>query len=206
VPGTACPVCKGRGLLSDDRADAPQCALCRGSGKYPISTTVCSQCGGYGRLPLQEEDGLTAVHVEPGTHRSSHLKLKQFFEELSGELRICDPYYGTGTLHRLDGLTHCSSVLFLTRYPDDDEKSFIQKAIEEFRKQHRQVEFRRCRSHEIHDRYILAPERLILLGNGLKDIGGKESFVVQLPKAMFGDVLKSVRKSFDKHWEGATPL
>ena len=48
----ACEVCKGAGLLPDDRLKNPPCVFCRGSGiQRGYSTRVCEVCGGWGRLP-----------------------------------------------------------------------------------------------------------------------------------------------------------
>ena len=200
-----CVVCSGEGGLPDDRAENPLCPLCKGSGKYPRFNTVCENCGGYGRLQGSSNQ-FAAIFVEPGTCRTSHLELEQFFKEIDSDLRICDPYYGKGTLYRLDGLVHCPSIRFLTENPEKSEKDILSRALSEFCRQYGHVEFRRYNTHDVHDRYILASDRLILLGHGLKDIGAKESFVVQLTQDMAGGIMEAVRRSFDERWESAMPL
>ena len=58
----------------------------------------------------------------------------------------------------------------------------------------------------LHDRYILGRDRLLLLGQSLKDFGGSESFVVVLSNEIAGDTMKSVRNSFDEKWKLADTL
>ena len=47
---------------------------------------------------------------------------------------------------------------------------------------------------------------LILLGHGLKDIGGKESFLISLDISLVQDLVKTSIKSFDKMWSNASIL
>jgi hypothetical protein len=51
-----------------------------------------------------------------------------------------------------------------------------------------------------------ARERILIIGHGLKDIGGKESFVIVLPRTMAGDLLSDMQRSFDQKWAKGTPL
>ena len=125
---------------------------------------------------------------------------------MSGALRICDPFYGTGSLYRLDLLAHCGPIRFLTLHADNKEQSFINRALKEFVSQHPQVEFRRSASLDLHDRYVLTDEELVILGHGLKDIGKKESFIIRLGKDVCGDLIETLSQSFDGRWNASTPL
>ncbi len=198
-----CPVCRGSGKLPD-RND-PLCPFCIGTGHDPHKATPCRKCGGSGRLP-SEPTGIEVIFVEAGSKRTAHLKLEELFKELKGELRVCDPYYGTGSLARLDLLTHCKTVRFLTRQADSKERSFIDKNVKEFVSQHPNVELRKASSNNLHDRYILADDEIIMLGNGLKDVGAKDSFVIRLKREMCEDIIGALRASFDDKWATATPL
>ena len=97
---------------------------------------------------------------------------------LSGPVRVCDPYYGTGYLYRLDLLGGCSEVRFLTRSPDRSEVSFLVRALREFDREHSNMHIRRSRSSDLHDRFLLSEDELVLIGHGLKDLGAKDSFGV----------------------------
>jgi hypothetical protein len=47
---------------------------------------------------------------------------------------------------------------------------------------------------------------MLLLGHGLKDIGGKESSVVRLNKTLVPDLTASLGNSFDSLWAVSTPI
>jgi hypothetical protein len=134
------------------------------------------------------------------------LELAKLFQSLTGEVRICDPYYGTGSLLRLDELKAAKSVLFLTQKPDSKDKPHLPRAIKEFITERPNFEFRQHNGSDLHDRYIVTEDELILLGHGIKDIGGKESFVVRLGREIAGDVIDSTRSSFDQKWVKGKPL
>ena len=134
------------------------------------------------------------------------MEMAALFKELRGELCVCDPYYGTGSLVRLSGLIHCQPIRFLTQRADSKEQSFIGKALKEFTDQYAHVQFRQCASKDLHDRYLLTETELVILGHGLKDIGGKDSFVIRLDTNICEDVIKTLSQSFNEKWSLATPL
>jgi hypothetical protein len=55
----------------------------------------------------------------------------------------------------------------------------------------------------LHDRFVLSDDKIIILGHGLKNICNKESFIICLDKELAGDVLTSVRASFEAKWQNA---
>jgi hypothetical protein len=134
------------------------------------------------------------------------LEVAKLLQELSGVVCICDPYYGTGSLLRLDKLTAAGSVKFLTQKPDAKERAHLPRAIQVFVTERPHFEFRRHAINDLHDRYIVTDSDLILLGHGLKDIGGKESFVVRLGRELAGDVIDNTRTAFDQKWQNAQAL
>jgi hypothetical protein len=143
------------------------------------------------------------MYFEAGTPRTAHRALGQVFEKLSGEILICDPYYGMGSLLRLDLLTHCAGIKFLTRQQGGGEPLTVQRAFEEWKRQYPIVDFRRYAGNDLHDRFVLADDQLILIGHGLKDLGNKDSFIICVDRDLAADLLTSVRTSFDSKWARA---
>jgi hypothetical protein len=47
---------------------------------------------------------------------------------------------------------------------------------------------------------------MLILGHGLKDIGGKESFIIRLGRDLVPDLLNEVRKVFDARWKIAKSI
>jgi hypothetical protein len=226
-----CPLCKGEGILRDAKQHLPVCRFCDGDGREPgLTFELCRECGGWGRRewkPAMEDpdeskkvadlvlalgvratgtEQTTIVQIDAGKPRTAHLEVAKLLQALTGEVRICDPYYGMGSLLRLDELKNSASVHFLTQRPDNNERATLPRAIQEYVRQSPQFEFRRHIGNDLHDRYIVAADELILLGHGLKDIGNKESFVVRLERALVGDTIDLLRDSFDQKWQAATPL
>jgi hypothetical protein len=146
------------------------------------------------------------LFIQAGTPRTAYLDLGDILRGLNCEVSICDPYYGIGSLLRIDLLVHCKKVRFLTRQADSKDGSIIDRALKEFVSEHPNVEFRKLGSTDIHDRYILADDEIILLGHGLKDIGTKESFVIRLTREMCADLIDTVKESFEAKWATATSM
>ncbi|MFC1596487.1 hypothetical protein ACFL5Q_00875 [Planctomycetota bacterium] len=200
-------------MISDPEPGQIQCHWCGGNGrKHGVVAELCEWCEGRGyRHPqhevAQQEGGPFVFFVEAGKPRTAHVTLLSILSPLDGEVRICDPYYGTGTLLRLDPIAD-KPIRFLTRQPDSKEQSsgILSKAVAEFFKQHPNVEFKRHSTRDLHDRFILCRTELILLGHGLKDIGNKDSFIVRLSRDIAADTIDEVTDSFDRKWANAEKL
>lgn len=205
-----CELCGGRGTLPDDASLTERCNLCLGTGVGGGSRGFCQVCEGYGRLrartDLPNPNAPFVFFVEAGQPRTAHLELAELFNGVSGEIGICDPYYGTGSLFRLDLLEHCSPIRFLTKNADPNEAAILSRALREWKRQHGATEFRKNSGSELHDRYIITDAELILLGHGLKDVGNKDSFVVRIPTSLAADTVQGVRDSFEQKWASATPI
>ena len=94
------------------------------------AATAAAEAAARAALPPPEPDeAAKVIWVQTGPLRDSHLKVAALFKEVQGEVRICDPYYGMGSLLRLDALVHCKSIRFLTLRPDSQEQIIIKKAL-----------------------------------------------------------------------------
>lgn len=206
-----CPVCRGRGTLPDDPSLTEKCRPCLGTGLSIDGQTVCSLCGGVGLIAPAvpnggSGEGPLVFFIEAGKPRTAHLTLVEVFSGLSGPLAICDPYYGLGSLVRLDALKHCTPIRFLTKNADRTDISTFPRAVSEWKREHGDLEARLSSSKDLHDRFIHSPSELVILGHGLKDIGNKESFVIRIPRTIAPDMMDEVLKSFDCKWSVAAPI
>lgn len=197
-----CSICKGRGKLSDSYLSWDTCARCSGTARF--GTGFCSTCHGIGRLPPEIADGPLLVSFEAGRHEAAHQELGPVLGALRATVRVCDPYYGTRSLANLSLLTGCQQVLFLTQIADHKEAAFIDTRVTDFVAGHPHFEFRKYSGRDLHDRFALTDKELVLFGHGLKDVGGKESFLIRLPQRIAGDVMASVKATFDTRWQQAT--
>lgn len=205
-----CTMCKGDKVRPWDAERTNECPLCMTTGlERGYGPEACHQCDGYGFVypPAWQQEGEAgplAWFLEAGKPRTAHLTLRRLFASLSGHVRICDPYYGHGSLLRLDLLKDCKPIWFLTKRADEKERLTLPRAIREYRKEYAAVEFREHSGTDLHDRFILAENELVLLGGGLKDVGNKDSFVVKLDRSLVGETIDLVLASFDQRWHAAS--
>jgi len=148
-------------------------------------------------------DTRSVIHVSANTPYTTRKTLADLFDKFDGKICICDPYYGEGTLNRLDNLTQCKPIHFLTQNPAKNGGKPIKNKLIDWIVEHGDSEARLHTDGELHDRYILTGDQLILLGHGLEDIGSKESFVVIIEQASMPGLLKTVRQEFEKKWDRA---
>lgn len=162
-----------------------------------------------GRREIEDVLGgelMAVAYVEGGKPRTARLRLGEILVQLKGMVRLCDPYYGVKTLDTLDHLPPASNFRFLTGKTTESARK-VTGAIRDFKKERPKAEFRvAAAAHELHDRYALTKECLLILGHGLKDIGGKESFVIRVDRELAPDLLNEVREKFDERWKAAKPL
>ena len=156
---------------------------------------------------LFESPGEISVsYIEGGKPRTARKLLADMLSSLSGEIKVCDPYYGVRTLDALEMIPANCSVKFLTAQTTEKPIK-LSGAISDFKKERTQTEIRIFPDPKsLHDRYILSSDLLLILGHGIKDIGNKESFVVSISSDYAGDLLESLKKTFNDRWATSTTL
>jgi hypothetical protein len=143
---------------------------------------------------------MSVVRIEAGLPRTGRTTLGEMLAGLSGTARICDPYYGARTLDSLEHIPKACAVRFLTARTNESLPT-LQRAIRDFIKERPTTEFRLAQKpHELHDRYVVTGDTLLILGHGLKDIGGKESFIIRLGRDLAPDLIDQLNNGFDSRW------
>jgi hypothetical protein len=149
---------------------------------------------------------LTVIHIEGNHPRTARKRLAEIFNSFSSSVNICDPYYGARTLDSLDHIPLSTAVKFLTAKTSEAIPS-LHRAFRDFQREHSKVEFRIAeKPNELHDRYAVTRSELLILGHGIKDIGGRESFIVRLNKEHATGLIREVLLSFDSRWLKGTPI
>ncbi|MCK4235023.1 hypothetical protein KAX75_11375, partial [candidate division WOR-3 bacterium] len=59
---------------------------------------------------------------------------------------------------------------------------------------------------DLHDRYIITNNCLLIIGHGLKDIGKKESFIIQIDSTLAPDLIRTIAKVFDQRWSNSSSI
>jgi len=146
------------------------------------------------------------IYIDGTKPRTDRRELGDVLGALKGTVRVCDPYYGVRSLDSLELIPSKVKVRFLTARTSDSATKWA-GALKDFKKERPNVEIRlAARPQDLHDRYVLSDDKILIIGHGLKDIGGKESFVIVLPRTLARDLLSDIQDSFDQKWTKATPL
>jgi hypothetical protein len=156
-------------------------------------------------LSLRGNDVFNAFYFEPNTKFSAKQLLKnQILNSLTGSLRIVDPYCGERMLDILSDVKD-RSIKILTNLENirERERSQFLREIRDFKTENANIEFRNYSERDIHDRYIMSEDSLVLIGHSLKDLGGKETFAVILNRNNYGEIYQSLSGNFNLRWESS---
>jgi hypothetical protein len=149
---------------------------------------------------------MSVVRIEGGFPRTARITLGKMLAGLTGMVRICDPYYGVRTLDSLDHVPKGCTIRFLTAKTSESVPK-LQRAIRDFIKERPRTEFRlAAKPSDLHDRYVVTTDVLLILGHGLKDIGGRESFIIRLGRDLSADLIDETTKAFDARWIGSSVI
>jgi hypothetical protein len=129
-----------------------------------------------------------------------HLALPEIAAQLSGRICIVDKFYGRASFGILNHFKHGSPLQFLTGMTNENRAAF-ERELRDFRREVGSVEVRLFSNHQqLHDRYVIADNALLIVGHGIKDMGNKESFLIMLNGEMAMDIRDSLRQQFDLRW------
>jgi hypothetical protein len=160
---------------------------------------------------LHKKMGVTDVevyYIEGEKPRKSHAMLKDVISKTKGITKILDPYYGVRTLDMLEKLDHGVEIRFLTsKIGQNESTQKFARELEQFKREHQNITLNRySKVNELHDRYIITEDTLIILGNGIKDLGGKESFVLVFKDDKGKDIRSALNQKFNDRWSDSSPL
>lgn len=159
-------------------------------------------------LSLIRRGSVEAFYFEPGKKYSTKKMLSRgILEDLKGKLKIVDPYCGERTLDILRDVKN-KTIEFLTRVENlsEKEKNRFLRELQDFKSECPTVEFRNYPHTDIHDRYVISENSLVILGHSLKDLGSKESFVIVLNKESSKNIVEALIENFNRRWKQASAL
>jgi len=158
---------------------------------------------------LTGKGDVNLFYFEPGKKFTpKRLFAENILQELRGELRIVDPYCGERVLDILKDVKD-RQVRFLTRIeniPAENAKNRLLREIKDYKSEHPDIEFRSYPNTDMHDRYVLSDNALVILGHSIKDLGGKEAFAIVINKSMISTIYGTISDNFNSRWEQSTPL
>lgn len=155
-----------------------------------------------------ESGPIRVMQIEAGKPITARKVLKQLLSDLSGKIRVCDPYYGVKSLDSLLLIPKTCNVQFMTGYMGNKEdKAQLGREIKDFQTERSKTELKKyAHPVELHDRFVMSDDTLLILGHGIKDIGNKESFAIVISAEHAQDLIGGVKRVFDKRWKNSTTL
>ena len=136
----------------------------------------------------------TIVMIDPSQEGMSiHQTIGQIFSGLSGEIKLCDPYFDDKA---------CSLLEYHLDHPKMKSIRIIysKNGIDDSIKNHKigkcPIELKKKK--EIHDRFIIDDNHLYFLGASLNNIGSKLSFIINL--SIYRNKFDSV---FQSYWSSS---
>jgi hypothetical protein len=154
-------------------------------------------------LSNEKTKSMTIFYFEPDKNYSSkRLLVKRVLSNLKGELRIVDPYSDLRTLDVMSSVKN--KILFMSKLKNfnktKDRDKFLRE-LQDFKTEHSNIEFRDYPNNDIHDRYIISDDLIVILGHSIKDLGGKESFAIVLNKRSSKNIHEALVENFNRRWK-----
>ncbi len=151
------------------------------------------------RRPYEvNKENIEVYYFEPDKPRTSRKDFVSILSNLSGEIKICDPYLTEDCLEALEKISK-GKVKFLTSSKKNNIKVTDQD-LKDFKAEFSKVEIRGFPFDHLHDRYIITKDKLYLLGHGFS-IRKKETFIIELPEKFSKDLIQSLNSTFDNRWK-----
>lgn len=159
---------------------------------------------------LKRNDPISVFYLRPAKPLQAKNTLESLIKSIPrSTLQICDPYYGVSTFNVMEViLKYHKDIKFLTSQMGGGEKKrSVQQIIKDFKTEYgTRIELKTMSKSEIHDRYIIAKNSFLIIGQGLKDLGNKESLIVVVEDRYGKDIRNSLVKEFKRRWQGASDL
>ena len=145
------------------------------------------------------------IYLAPQKPITAENSLNEVIESIKkGTLFITDPYYGLKTLKILCKFAeHHKAVYFLTAQLGGGEKvAIVNSFLKDMNKEYKnRIKIRIYPiKNELHDRYIISEDAFFIIGQGLKDLGNKESFIVVIKDRWGKDIRRILKKVFLERW------
>lgn len=141
----------------------------------------------------------TSTLIDPENALSEIRRVEELLSRLNGGLKICDPYIENKTLDFLAECKSANAIKLLT--VNILKPSKFRRDLAAFRKEHGEwLEVRLATQTNLHDRYIIHNDGLLLLGTSLNGFAKKQSFLV----ALGSDLRSATEAAFDRYWASAS--
>ena len=132
--------------------------------------------------------------VDPNQSLQATMGLHELLGELVGTVRVCDPYTDAVTLEQLDACDSSLDVKLLTQTVRDSGK--LRRLVGAARRDFAGFEIRTAPQKNLHDRYVIDDDSMIILGSSLNGFGKKQSFIIRVG----ADFRTGMLQQFEQLW------
>ncbi|MBY0371717.1 hypothetical protein K2X33_13615 [bacterium] len=133
--------------------------------------------------------------IDPENAIKSMIRLQAFLSDLDpGVVKVCDPFVDSSTFDFLSLLKKDCVVRLLSKKIMEEQK--VRLLLRAASAEGRLFEIRKAA--DLHDRYIITQDRMLILGTSLNSFGRNISFIVRPGR----DIRASTEVKFDQIWEG----
>ncbi len=153
---------------------------------------------------LFPREGIEVIYAEPGKKWTARKKLNELAMTVDGDLLIADRYYGERSLYVLEELAERKGEVRFLTCETRESVGKLRTSFHDLMKEKQNLEVRIYpHKYDLHDRFILGDNALIIVGHGIKDLGGSESFVIRISDSTAKDLMALVRSNFESRWQRA---
>jgi len=139
----------------------------------------------------------SVIMIDPTKAVREVVRLHRFLGALTGNVRVCDPYFDYATVEHLDACSPECTINFLTTNIRDSGK--LRRLLNAAQASGRDIHVRLLAAPILHDRFIIDDQSMLILGTSLNGFGKKQCFVVQTGE----DVRMGMIRWFDGLWNTA---
>jgi hypothetical protein len=159
------------------------------------------QLMGTGSRELDKTGAPVTFFIEPTQAYSKLREVHALLGDVTGDLRVCDPYVELRTLDMLAECESADSIKLLT--VNVKQPAGFKQAMKAFVTEHGiGLDVRTLPSGVLHDRFVIHDAGMLMFGTSFNGLGLKQSFVVALGQ----DIRASVVATFEAEWQRATPV
>lgn len=155
---------------------------------------------------LDGELGLKTFIIKSGELYTGKRQLQELILEDTKHIKLCDPYVDTRTLDYFMGINKQIDIRILTqnigRKPIDE--TVFKNYLEDFQKQYKNINIKiaKVNTKTLHDRYLITDDAVYSIGASLKDLGNKDTIIIQLPN----EIKEALNDNFEDRWQNAKPI
>lgn len=154
------------------------------------------------------EEQVEIFYFEPGNrYTSKRILSDKLLDKINGDFGIVDPYCGVRTLDVLKEIKN-KKIKVITQLDKlrPQKKARFLRNLADFKTECNHVEFRDYPFNDIHDRYIVSSDALVILGHSIKDLGSRETFAIFLSEKTAKDIVEELRNNFNRRWKKSVPI